>query len=40
MGTTIIEKELFPLEKDLEDGSYLADGISQEFYYHLIMLFL
>jgi len=26
MGNTIIEKELVPLENDLEDGSYLAKG--------------
>jgi len=26
MGTTIKEKQLFPLEKDIEDGSYLAHG--------------
>jgi hypothetical protein len=26
MGSTIKEKQLFPLEKDIEDGSYLAAG--------------
>lgn len=26
MGSTIKEKQLFPLEKDIEDGSYLAHG--------------
>lgn len=26
MGSTITEKQLFPLEKDIEDGNYLAKG--------------